>query len=213
MVETLIRRKEALALQGNLRKFLLGTEEKSGCDAVGLQLPVEAVRTFWSGPRPSGKEETVSNNDSCRSRFISEVVFCFVIETDWIILHLYDTDTKRGCPECMPSSMVHPGRKSAGFHLLFFNFHFLAAFCCFVFRIDFIVFDTTFGGLNKSPKVQNSNRTKKGLLRIKIKQTLSIHFLYPLPPALRVTGVCWSVTQLSWGEGSVTPGTSHQSID
>lgn len=55
MVETLIRRKEALALQqahvvlrseGNLRKFLLGTEEKSGCDAVGLQLPVEAVRTF-----------------------------------------------------------------------------------------------------------------------------------------------------------------------
>lgn len=41
----------------------------------------------------------------------------------------------------------------------------------------------------------------------------SIHLLYTLPPPLRVSqGVCWSPSQLSWGEGGVTPQTSRQFI-
>lgn len=32
------------------------------------------------------------------------------------------------------------------------------------------------------------------------------HILHPLPPAVRVTGVCWRLSKLSWGEGKVHPG-------
>lgn len=33
--------------------------------------------------------------------------------------------------------------------------------------------------------------------RPNLKQITAIHFLYPRPPALRVQGVCWTLTQLS----------------
>lgn len=76
---------------------------------------------------------------------VGEDFFCF--DTKYLILHLCGTDTKRGCPESTPWSMVHRGGNSTGFHLFFsiFFFFFLESV-----RVAFVFFDTLFGARRKS---------------------------------------------------------------
>lgn len=41
---------------------------------------------------------------------------------------------------------------------------------------------------------------------------MSIHLLHPVTPPLRVAGVCWSLSQVSWGKGGVKPWAGRQII-